>query len=52
MDSAVNIIAQKYCDGTWIAFDDDQFDGDPADIGHGSTREEAIADLRDILRSK
>lgn len=33
----------------WSAIDDDTYDGPGCPIGHGATKEEAIADLMDQL---
>lgn len=44
----MNIVTQQLPDGSWQAYDDNRFDGDPADVGRGPTEADAIADLRGV----
>lgn len=39
------IVAERTPDGRWQAVDDNQYDGELADIGRGDTASEAILDL-------
>jgi hypothetical protein len=36
----------------WLAYDDDSYDGPGSPLGHGPTREEAIADLLEKLEDQ
>ena len=44
----MKIVTQKQPNGEWTALDEDNYDYDSY-IGWGKTREEAIADLMDML---